>query len=74
MSGIIKALDHMDKAKAAMLLAYADGLDHSKKVNAEMLAVLKELQESAAYWSEYDVPLGIVDRINQAIEKAEGTK
>lgn len=40
----------------------------------DLLAVLKELQESAAYWSEYDVPLGIVDRINQAIAKAEGTK
>lgn len=40
----------------------------------EMLAVLKDLQESAAYWSEYDVPLGIVDRINTAIEKAEGCK
>ena len=38
---------------------------------SEMLAVLKDLQESAAYWSEYDVPLGIVDRINEAIEKAE---
>ena len=42
------------------------------EINAEMLAVLKELQESAAYWSEYDVPIGIVDRINQAIAKAEG--
>jgi len=40
----------------------------------DLYAVLKELQESAAYWSEYDVPLGIVDRINQAIAKAEGTK
>lgn len=39
----------------------------------DLYAVLKELQESAAYWSEYDVPLGIVDRINQAIAKAEGT-
>lgn len=38
----------------------------------DLYAVLKELQESAAYWSEYDVPLGIVDRINQAIAKAEG--
>lgn len=38
----------------------------------DLLAVLKELQESAAYWSEYDVPIGIVDRINQAIAKAEG--
>lgn len=47
-------------------------LARASKVNAEMLAVLKELQESAAYWSEYDVALGIVDRINQAIAKAEG--
>ena len=39
---------------------------------SEMLAVLKDLQESAAYWSEYDVPIGIVDRINAAIKKAEG--
>jgi len=38
----------------------------------DLLAVVKELQESAAYWSEYDVPLGIVDRINAAIAKAEG--
>ena len=40
----------------------------------ELLAVLKELQESAVYWSEYDVPLGIVDRINAAIAKAEGSE
>lgn len=36
----------------------------------DLLAVLQELQESAAYWSEYDVPLGIVSRINYAIAKA----
>ena len=41
---------------------------------SEMLAVLKDLQESAAYWSEYDVPLGIVDHINAAIEKAEAAQ
>lgn len=38
-----------------------------------MLNVLLELQESASYWSEYDVPLGIVDRINSAINKAVGS-
>lgn len=38
----------------------------------DLLAVLEELQESAAYWSEYDVPIGIVDRINAAIAKAKG--
>ena len=41
------------------------------KANQKMLAVLEELQESAGYWSEYDVPLGIVDRINEAIEAAK---
>ena len=38
----------------------------------EMLVVLEELRESASYWSEYDVPLGIVDRIESAIRKARG--
>ena len=38
----------------------------------EMLVVLEELRESASYWSEYDVPLGIVERIESAIRKARG--
>jgi hypothetical protein len=38
----------------------------------DLLAVVLELQESAAYWSEYDVPIGIVDRINAAVAKATG--
>ncbi len=38
----------------------------------DLLEVVKELQESAGYWSEYDVPLGIVDRINAVISKATG--
>ena len=37
----------------------------------QMYSVLKELQESASYWSEYDIPLGIVDRINDVLEKVE---
>jgi hypothetical protein len=37
----------------------------------EMLNVLKELYESSRYWSDYDVPLGIADRIKEAILKAE---
>ena len=40
----------------------------------QMYSVLKELQESASYWSEYDVPLGIVDRINEVLEKVENDK
>ena len=31
---------------------------------------VKELDECAAYWSEYDVPLGLHERIKAAIAKA----
>ena len=40
----------------------------------QMYSLLKELQESASYWSEYDVPLGIVDRINDVLKKVENNK
>jgi hypothetical protein len=40
----------------------------------ELLAVVQELEESASYWSEYDVPLGIVDRLRAAIAKVTGQK
>lgn len=38
----------------------------------DLLSICQELQESAQYWSEYDVPLGIVERLNAAINKATG--
>lgn len=47
---------------------------HAKLLTAapDLLAVCEELAESAYYWSEYDVPLGIVDRLKAAIAKAKG--
>ena len=49
-------------------------LDNARLIAAapDLLAVVKELEESAAYWSEYDVPIGIVDRLRAAIAKATG--
>lgn len=38
----------------------------------DLLAVLQEVSECAEYWSEYDVPLGIHERIAKAIAKAKG--
>ena len=38
----------------------------------DMLDVLQELNECASYWSQYDVPVGIHDRIKSAIAKAKG--
>lgn len=40
------------------------------KTSPKLLEVITELMESAEYWSEYDVPLGIVDRMKQVIEQA----
>ena len=52
--------------------------EHCQAVKAqrdELLTICEELAACAAYWSEYDVPLGIVDRLNAAIAKAkEGEK
>lgn len=38
----------------------------------DLLSVAMEMDECAAYWSEYDVPIGIHDRIKAAIAKAFG--
>lgn len=38
----------------------------------QLLYVLKQLEDSAEYWSEYDVPIGIVDQIKLVISKATG--
>lgn len=65
--GLEFALRSCELALKKMATKYMDASDHRDA----LLAVLKELQESASYWSEYDVPLGIVDRINAAITKAE---
>jgi hypothetical protein len=43
-----------------------------ESIIADMLEVLQELDESAYYWSQYDVPVGIHDRIKSAIAKAKG--
>ena len=48
--------------------------DKMEDFASQMYGVLKELQESACYWSEYDVPLGIVDRINDVLKKVEDNK
>ena len=45
-----------------------------KAVNAHeaLLNALKELQESAEYWGEYDVPIGIQERIKEALKIGRG--
>ena len=42
------------------------------KQRDELLPICEELRESAEYWSEYDVPLGIVERLTAAIARVKG--
>jgi hypothetical protein len=44
-----------------------------EKERDSLLAMCVELSECAEYWSEYDVPIGIVDRLNAAIAAVEPT-
>lgn len=57
----IEPSSEMDAANARLICAAPD-----------MLKVLQELRESAEYWSEYDVPCGIVERMDAALAKVYG--
>ena len=56
---------------ADSILATVTALWSQRRKGAQLLEVCKELSECAEYWSEYDVPIGIVDRLNNAIKLAE---
>lgn len=66
-----------DRAKAIGLYEsrLIDWVIHVEKLTAqrdELLTICEELQESAEYWSEYFVPIGIVDRLDAAIAGVKG--
>ncbi|MDX9913249.1 MAG: hypothetical protein RBS77_01565 [Candidatus Moranbacteria bacterium] len=47
-------------------------LDALRAAAREALAVLTRLADSAAYWSDYDVPVGIVAEVNAAKARLAG--
>lgn len=48
------------------LLDALDAPDPLLAASRNALAVLTDLAESAAYWSDYDVPVGLVPRVDEA--------
>ena len=51
-----------------------DMIDLLRNHRDTLLSICEELRESAEYWSEYDVPLGIVERLTAAIASVEGQR
>ena len=80
--GSFQILDGPDSRTAAVLCTRLRWPERAREMEANarliaaapaLLEVLQELEESSGYWSEYDVPLGIVERIKDAIALATGT-
>lgn len=74
----------MEKEEMIQELQAADNLHRGMQLEEEARASSNDIQEAfsemlavlkiAVDWIEYDVPIGIVDRINAAIEKAEAAQ
>jgi len=62
------------------LATVAGGYQHERhEANArliaaapDLLAMCEELAECSDYWSEYDVPIGLAERLRDVIAKAKG--
>lgn len=44
-------------------------IEQLESEKGELTELLSELYDSAEYWCEYDVPIGIVDRIKEQLKK-----
>ena len=70
---VIDAFNEADESlPLEMLPRISTELRRLHEENVELLTIIKDLQESASYWCDYEVPVGIVERMNAAVKKATG--
>ena len=70
---VIDAFNEADESlPLEMLPRITTEIRRLHEVNVELLTIIKDLQESASYWCDYEVPVGIVERMNAAIELHHG--
>jgi hypothetical protein len=68
---VIDTFNKLDESlPLEMLPRISTELRRLHEENVELLTIIKDLQESASYWCDYEVPVGIVERMNAAIEQA----
>lgn len=71
---------HLAETRSNLAVPYNDkDMMQTRESNAHLIsaapdlyAVVEELEESSCYWSEYDVPCGVVARMRTALAKARG--
>ena len=66
-----------DEYRSASCDDVARRVDECMTLRAErdaLGALVSDLDESSSYWSEYEVPLGIVERIKEAAKTWKGRK
>lgn len=49
-----------------------EDVEKLENLACEMLEIIEALEHCSDYWSEYYVPIGIVDRMRAVIAKAKG--
>ena len=70
-----QAREMRDEYRSASCDDVARRVDDCMTLRAErdaLGALVSDLDESSSYWSEYDVPLGIVERIKEAAKTWKG--
>lgn len=49
-----------------------DDVEELERLHSEMLDIIESLHHCSDYWSEYYVPIGIVQRMEKVIAQAKG--
>ena len=71
-SDVSDKMAYIAEANPATLLSLLDRLKSAEAERDALAALVSDLDESSSYWSEYEVPLGIVERIKEAAKTWKG--
>lgn len=69
---VSKQRDELQEKRTARTRDLSEQLANAIDQRDALLKICEELQESAEYWSEYDIPIGIVERLDNAINSIRG--
>ena len=72
MARALSEINRLSRLDVAVHLVPSAENERLRAAATEALAVLTRLADSAAYWSEYDVPVGIVAEIDEAKARLAG--